>query len=81
VKFFQPGPRPNFITLVTKLHSSPVRQERERTYYSISSIQPVTQGPLTPQHANSSLKKPSKDNIPITHIAEETTTTNVPDFL
>jgi hypothetical protein len=77
--FFQPGPRPNFITSVTKLHSSPVRQDRKRTYYSITSNQPVTQGPLILHHANSSLTRPSKYSIPITHTAEETTTAKVPD--
>jgi hypothetical protein len=35
---------------ITQFTSSP---RRKLTYYSISNIQPVTQGPLTPQHANS----------------------------
>jgi hypothetical protein len=78
--FFPTWASPEFHYLsneITQFTSSPRRQ---LTYYSISSIEPVTQGPLTPQHTNSSLNKPSKDSIPITHIAEETTTANVPDL-
>jgi hypothetical protein len=53
---------------ITQFTSLP---RRKFTYYSIFNMEPVTQGPLTPQHANSSLKKPSKDSIPSIHIAKE----------
>jgi hypothetical protein len=41
--FFQPGPRPNFITIVTKLQSSTSSHQDE--YLLITAVQTDTQTP------------------------------------
>jgi hypothetical protein len=46
--FFQHGTRPNFITYVTKLQSSPVHTKMKTTYYSSSNGHPDTKGLLIP---------------------------------
>jgi hypothetical protein len=71
--FFQPGPRPNFITYVTKLQSSPVHTKMKAYLLQQFQQPPGYQGSAKskPDGQSSSLNLHPTDGIPTSHLKKD----------